>query len=98
MKEITAKDLEQKIDTGEKIYIIDVREADEIAEGKIIGAKHIPLNEITNPLMELDKSEHYYVICTKGARSGTAVEQLTQQGYKATNVVDGMLGWEGYVE
>ncbi|MFD1852141.1 rhodanese-like domain-containing protein [Oceanobacillus bengalensis] len=98
MKLITAKDLEKKIKAGEKVNIIDVREADEVAKNKIIEAKHIPLGEITNRLNELDKNEHYYMVCTKGARSGSATDQLMQMGYNATNVVDGMLGWEGDVK
>lgn len=98
LKQITAKDLEKKIKAGEKVNIIDVREADEVAKGKIIGAKHIPLGEITNRLNEFDKNEHYYMVCTKGVRSGTAAEQLMEMGCNATNVVDGMLGWEGDVE
>lgn len=38
------------------------------------------------------------MVCTKGVRSGTAAEQLMEMGCNATNVVDGMLGWEGDVE
>ncbi|MEN1970090.1 rhodanese-like domain-containing protein [Lentibacillus sp. N15] len=98
MKQITAKDLEKKIKAGEKVNIIDVREADEVAKGKITGAKHIPLGKITNRLNEFDKNEHYYMVCTKGARSDSVTEQLIQMGYNATNVVDGMLGWEGNVK
>src|SRR5690625_2301075 len=98
MKQITANDLEKKLKAGEKVNIIDVREADEVAKGKIIGAKYIPLGEITNCLNELDKNEHYYMVCTKGGRSGDAAEQLMQMGYDATNVVDGMLGWKGDVQ
>ncbi len=98
MKDITALDLEQKINTGEKMNIIDVRRADEIVKGKITGAKHIPLDEIKERTNELDKNEHYYMICTKGARSDAAAQELRQMGYKATNVTDGMLGWKGKVE
>lgn len=98
MNEMTAKDLEKKIKSDEKVNIIDVREDDEVAKGKIIGAKHIPLGEITTHLNVLDKKEHYYIVCTKGDRSGDAAERLIQLGYSATNVVDGMLGWKGDIE
>ncbi|MFP3886535.1 rhodanese-like domain-containing protein [Priestia filamentosa] len=98
MKEITAKDLEKKLQVGEKVNIIDVREIDEVAIGKIPGAKHIPLGELSNHINELDKNEHYYMVCKKGIRSGSAGEQLEQMGYNATNVVDGMVGWKGDVE
>lgn len=72
MKQITAKEL---IKAGEKVNIIDVRETDEVAKGKITRAKHIPLGEITNRLDELDKNGYYYMVCTKGVRSGSATEQ-----------------------
>ncbi|MEI3612011.1 rhodanese-like domain-containing protein [Pseudogracilibacillus sp. SO30301A] len=70
---MTAKDLEQKINAEEDVYIIDVREKDEVLKGKIPEAKHIPLGEITKRLSGFDKSKHNYVICTKGARGVDAL-------------------------
>src|SRR5690625_7867702 len=90
MKQITAKDLEKKIKAGEKVNIIDVREADEVTTGKISGAKHVPLGEVTNRLNELDKNEHYYMVCTKGGRCGDACEHLLLRCYNAPNVDYGM--------
>ncbi|MFS0671637.1 rhodanese-like domain-containing protein [Ornithinibacillus sp. 179-J 7C1 HS] len=98
MKEITAMELEQKLTAGEKVNIIDVREDVEVAMGKIPGAKHIPLGQIPERLDELDKDEHYYMVCRSGGRSGNACEYLTQNGYNVTNMVGGMLDWEGEME
>src|SRR5690625_499796 len=98
MKQMTAKEIEKKRKAGEKVNMIDVREADQVTTGNISGAKHVPLGEVTNRLNELDKNEHYYMVCTKGGRSGDACEHLIQRGYHATNVVDGMNAWEGDVE
>jgi rhodanese-related sulfurtransferase len=98
MKEITAKELERKIVAGEKINIVDVREDEEVATGKIPGAKHIPLGQIAERLKELDKNNHYYMVCRSGGRSGNACQFLTQNGYNVTNMVGGMLDWEGEVE
>lgn len=98
MKEITAMELEQKLTAGEKVNIIDVREDVEVAMGKIPGAKHIPLGQIPERLDELDKDEHYYMVCRSGGRSGNACEFLTQNGYNVTNMVGGMLDWEGEME
>lgn len=95
MNEIEAKELEQKLASGEKLNIIDVREDVEVAAGKIPGAKHIPLGQIPERLAELDKSEHYYMVCRSGGRSGNACQFLTLNGYRVTNVVGGMLDWEG---
>ncbi|GAA0287308.1 rhodanese-related sulfurtransferase [Gracilibacillus halotolerans] len=98
MKEITAKELEQKIDAGEEVNIIDVREDEEVAGGKIPGAKHIPLGQIPDRLDEINKNEHYYIVCRSGGRSGRACDYLQEKGYDTTNMVGGMLDWEGEVE
>lgn len=98
MMEITAKELEEKLTKGEKINIIDVREDEEVATGIIPGAKHIPLGQIPERLEELDKNEHYYMVCRSGGRSGNACKFLIQQGYRVTNMVGGMLEWKGEKE
>ncbi|WP_068672200.1 rhodanese-like domain-containing protein [Oceanobacillus sp. Castelsardo] len=98
MKEITAKELEQKLASGEKLNIIDVREDEEVATGKIRGAKHIPLAQIPERLDELNKNEHYFMVCRSGGRSGNACQLLIQNGYDVTNMVGGMLDWEGEIE
>lgn len=98
MKEITAKELERKRDAGEKLNIIDVREDEEVEMGIIPGAKHIALGQIPESLNELNKNEHYYMVCRSGGRSGSACDFLIQNGYNVTNMVGGMLDWEGEVE
>ncbi len=98
MKEITASELEKKLEEGEHVNMIDVREADEIATGKIIGAVHIPLGEIPARLDELDKSRPYTLICRSGGRSGRAAEYLESEGFDITNMTGGMLSWQGPIE
>lgn len=98
VQEITAKQLQQKLAAGEKLNIIDVREADETAAGMIPGAKHIPLGQIPDRLRELNKNELYYIICRSGGRSGKACQFLNAHGYKAVNIAGGMLEWEGDTE
>ena len=98
MKEITAKELEQKLNAGEKLTIVDVREDEEVGTGKIPGVRHIPLGQIPDRLDELDKSGHYYMVCRSGGRSGNACQFLIQNGYNVTNMVGGMLEWEGEME
>jgi rhodanese-related sulfurtransferase len=98
MKEITPEELEQKLEAGEKLNIIDVREDEEVEMGKIPGAKHIPLGEIPERLEELDKTEHYYMVCRSGGRSSNACHFLIQNGYNVTNMIGGMLSWEGEME
>ena len=95
MKEITAKELEQKLANGETLNILDVREVDEVTEGKIPGIIHIPLGLVEFRMNELSKSEPYYVVCRSGGRSGRATQFLESQGYDVTNMIGGMLAWEG---
>lgn len=98
MKEITAQELQDKLDAGEALNLIDVREADEVAEGIIEGAAHIALGEVPTRVDELDKSKSYIIICRSGGRSGKACDFLTAQGYDVTNMVGGMLSWSGDVK
>ena len=98
MKEITTAEMQQKLENGETLHMIDVREADEVATGIIPGAIHIPLGELPERLGELNQSTPYVFICRSGGRSGRASEFLEAQGYDATNMVGGMLDWQGDTE
>ncbi len=98
MKEITAKEIAAKLKEGKKLHMIDVRENEEVVQGKVPGARHIPLGELPERLNELDKDKQYYMICRSGGRSGKACEFLSEKGYDATNMVGGMLDWEGEIE
>ncbi|GAA0601397.1 rhodanese-like domain-containing protein [Virgibacillus siamensis] len=98
MKEIKTNELAEKVKGGSEVNIIDVREKDEVIQGKVPGAKHIPLGEVPNRFGELDKSQHYYLVCRSGGRSGKACEFLENQGFDVTNVDGGMLAWTEDVE
>ncbi|MCU6711531.1 rhodanese-like domain-containing protein [Paenibacillus sp. J5C_2022] len=97
MKEITAKQVVSLIEEGKMLNMIDVRETDEIAEGKIPGAKHIPLGLIEFRMHELDKAKEYIMVCRSGGRSGRATEFLESHGFNVINMEGGMLAWEGEV-
>ncbi|RDW16624.1 rhodanese-like domain-containing protein [Oceanobacillus chungangensis] len=98
MQEITATELAKKLNDGESLNIIDVREDEEVAQGKIPGATHIPLGELPDRLNELSKEKQYYMVCRSGARSGRASAFLEAEGYNVTNMAGGMLDWEDEVE
>lgn len=95
MKEITTSELQQLLENGERPSMIDVREADEIAAGMIEGAVHIPLGEVPVRMNELERATPYIMICRSGGRSGRASEFLADEGYDVTNMVGGMLEWQG---
>ena len=98
IQSLTANELEAMLQSGEKLNIIDVREAQETAGGKIPGAVNIPLSLIEFRMYELDKSKEYIIVCRSGARSGRACEFLESYGYQVTNMGGGMMSWEGNVE
>ena len=98
MKTMTAKEVENKLTQGETVNIIDVRETDEVAAGKIPGAVNIPLGLVEFRMNELDKSKEYVMVCRSGGRSGRASQFLESQGYKVINMAGGMLDWEGKTE
>lgn len=98
MKEIKTEELEELLKNDESINVVDVREDEEVAQGIIPGAKHIPLGEIPDRLDELDKSQHYYMVCRSGGRSGRACHFLKEKGFSVTNVDGGMRSWTKEVE
>lgn len=98
MKTITPTELQSKLESGEQVNLIDVRETEEVAAGMIPGAEHIPLGLIEFKHQDLDKSKEYIMICRSGNRSGQAYRFLEEQGYKVTNMSGGMLEWEGEVK
>ncbi|WP_174733479.1 rhodanese-like domain-containing protein [Mesobacillus harenae] len=98
MKEITPKEVETLLNDGKTLNIIDVRETDEVAAGKISGAVNIPLGLVEFRLNELDKSKEYIMVCRSGGRSGRASKFLESRGFDVINMTGGMLAWEGKQE
>ncbi|MCA1028764.1 rhodanese-like domain-containing protein [Cytobacillus kochii] len=95
MKEITTEALQKKLEAGEQLELVDVREDDEVAQGIIPGAKHIRMGTIPENLDKFDKDKEYIMICRSGNRSGQVCRFMQEQGYQVTNMVGGMLEWEG---
>lgn len=98
MKELTTKEVEALLKEGKTLNLIDVREVDEVAAGKIPGAVHIPLGFIPDSLNNLDSEKEYIMVCRSGARSGRATQFLESHGYQVSNMKGGMLAWTGEVE
>jgi rhodanese-related sulfurtransferase len=75
-------------------YLLDVREYEEWDAGHAPGAVHIPLGELGARYTELDTGRPLYVICRSGNRSAYAAQALAGAGWDASNVADGMMGWQ----
>ena len=92
---ITPEELQKKLEQGEKLELVDVREDEEVAQGMIPGAKHIRMMEIPANLDYFDMDKEYIFICRSSARSGNVCHYLQDQGYKVRNMIGGMLNWTG---
>ncbi len=97
MQTITAEELKARLDAGEKLNIVDVREPHEHADFNI-GGTLVPLGKIqTMQTDELDefKDQELIVYCRSGNRSGQACLILNTLGFTNTkNLVGGMLYWQ----
>ncbi len=97
MKSISVEQLKARMDAGEKLNLIDVREPGEYQEFNI-GAKLVPLGKIQSMQAdELDdlKDEEVILHCRSGKRSATAAMFLETMGFTNTvNVEGGILAWQ----
>lgn len=97
MQNITAEEVKARIDAGESLNLVDVREPHEHADFNIGGTLY-PLGKIqTMQVDELEglKEQEVIVYCRSGNRSGQAAMILDMLGFKNTkNLVGGMMNWE----
>lgn len=100
MQEITASELKARMDAGDDIQLIDVRQPDEYAFAKIDGAKLIPLGEIMSRVDEIDETREAVIHCKMGGRSARAIEALERSGFKGSlkNLVGGITAWSNEVD
>lgn len=100
VEEISATELKQKLDNGDDIQLIDVRQPDEYAFARIEGSKLIPLGEIIPRMKELDASKEIVIHCKMGGRSARAIEALKAAGFESNmkNLKGGITAWSNEVD
>jgi adenylyltransferase/sulfurtransferase len=92
--ELTAIELKQRLDRGEKLTIVDVREPNELQINRIPGSLHIPLGDIPKRYSELDPDAELVMQCKSGVRSGKAADFLRSVGFtRVLNLKGGILDW-----
>jgi rhodanese-related sulfurtransferase len=92
--EIAPIDLKARIDRGEKPFILDVREPEEIAVAAFPNATHIPMGDIPSRLTELDPDRETIVVCHHGVRSAQVAMYLARMGFeRAVNLTGGIDAW-----
>src|SRR5258706_1533360 len=90
--DITAVELKQRLDRGDKLTIVDVREPNEYQINRIPGSVLIPLGEIPRRYAELDPDEELVVLSKMGSRSAKAADFLKSVGFKQVlNLKGGIL-------
>ncbi len=97
MNTITTDELKARLDAGEHLNLLDVREDSERTDFNI-GGKHIPVGKIQavqiEDLDDWDKEDEIIIYCRSGNRSGIATHVLEMLGYtNVKNLVGGMLDW-----
>lgn len=98
IRETTVHDVKKRLDAGEKLLLVDVREESEVARGRIPGALHLGKGVIERDIEKTipDTNAEIILYCGGGFRSALAAENLQRMGYKNAVSMDG--GWRVWVE
>ncbi|MDR1471147.1 MAG: molybdopterin-synthase adenylyltransferase MoeB [Synergistaceae bacterium] len=97
---ITAMELKERLDRGDQLQIIDIREPHERAIAKFPGAKAIPLGQMARRVDEFDPAVDAVFLCKIGQRSIYAIRALRDAGYggRLLNLKDGVNAWAREVD
>jgi rhodanese-related sulfurtransferase len=99
MLEISVTELKDKLDAGENLQLIDVRETWELEICQLDGIKNLPMTEIAGRVEEVEKNIETIVICHHGGRSMQVAMWLEQQGLdEMTNLAGGMDAWANIID
>lgn len=99
--EIDCRRVKQRLDAGEKVLILDCREADEYAAAKIASATLVPMSEIADRLRELEphRAQPIIVHCHLGGRSLRVAQWLREQGFPlAQSLTGGIDVWSQEID
>jgi len=101
ISEISPTELKQRVDRGDDVVIVDVREPYEWEMGNLepYGAKLIPLAELPERLDEVEKTDEIVLMCRSGGRSEKALKLLREQGFdRLHNLSGGILAWSDEID
>jgi rhodanese-related sulfurtransferase len=92
--ELLPQQLKRRLDAGEPLRLLDVREPWECAIASLAGSVNIPLGEITSRWQELDADSEIIVVCKAGSRSRRVAQFLSAQGFgRVANLSGGIDAW-----
>jgi adenylyltransferase/sulfurtransferase len=100
LEEISAAELKQRMDRGDELQVIDVREPAEYEIARIEGTKLIPLGQVVARMNEIDPSRETVMHCKAGVRSAKAIASLKQAGFpgRLINLKGGITAWSDEVD
>ena len=93
MDDVQPVDLAKRRDRGEDVFVLDVREDEEVAEWAFPGAHHIPMGQIGDRTDEQPTDRPIVVVCHSGMRSARVATALEQAGWPAANLAGGAVAW-----
>jgi rhodanese-related sulfurtransferase len=91
--EVAPDEIRARMSRGEDVFLLDVREPDEVAEWAYPIGVNIPLGQLGERLGELPEGTTIVVACHLGGRSATAASALSEAGWTAENLTGGAVAW-----
>jgi sulfur-carrier protein adenylyltransferase/sulfurtransferase len=91
--EVEPDEIRARLAGGEDVFLLDVREPDEVAEWAYPIGINIPLGQLDDRLGELPQGRTIVVACHAGSRSAKAASALSDAGWTAENLTGGALAW-----
>lgn len=96
---ISPKELKSRLDKGDKLVLLDVRDQWEYDLAKLTGSILIPLATLPQSMAKLNRDTEIIAICHHGMRSADATNFLLQQGFaNVKNLVGGIDAWSTQVD
>jgi rhodanese-related sulfurtransferase len=92
--DMTPKQLKARLDAGEDMLLIDVREAWELEQSKLPNIVHIPMGDLPYSLDQIPEDKPVVIVCRTGSRSAQVADWLAGNGYEDLyNLDGGMNAW-----
>jgi rhodanese-related sulfurtransferase len=92
---LTPAELRARLDRGEAVQLVDVREHPEFSAGRLAGSRLIPLGELEQRAAEIDPARPVICLCRSGRRATQAADKLAAQGHRdVARLEGGLLAWE----
>ena len=99
IREISAPELKERRDRGDRLQVVDVREDWELQLARLPDVLHVPMNQLPARLSELSRDAETIVMCHAGGRSLRVAHFLVNQGFtNVANLTGGIAAWSELVD